>query len=370
MSAPDRAADADEVRVREILTEIERWRAQGRPVALATIVTTWGSAPRPAGSKMAVNDRGEMVGSVSGGCVEAAVVEEALSVLRSGRAKRIHFGVSDDSAWHVGLACGGDIDLFVEPLAPLLRPAAERGPSAFDRIRQAVLDEQSILRAVAIGGDEACFGRSLLLEADGRSWTSMDGPLAEMVLREARGLIAQPVAEVRMCTFKERECTVFLEVLGPAPRLVIVGGVHIAVALTGLARQVGFHVTLVDPRSAFCTRQRFPQADALLALWPDEGLRKAGLTSSTAVAVLSHDPKLDDPALLVALPSPAFYVGALGSAQTQELRRGRLREAGLSEAQIGRLHGPIGLELGGREPAEIALSILAEIIAVRAGRRI
>ncbi len=354
--------------MREVLTEIERWRTQGRSVALATIVTTWGSAPRPAGSKMAVNERGEMAGSVSGGCVEAAVVEEALGVLGSGRPRKVHFGVSDETAWEVGLACGGEIDLFVEPLAPLLAAQGE-SPAVFDRLVRALSEERPAVRAVVIEGEADLLGTSWLVDSDGRGSGSMPAAVAEAVEPQARALLGQVAPRVIHAPAGLTGLTVFLDVLPSAARLVVVGGVHIAIALARLARALGYHVTIVEPRRAFGTRARFPDADALVNLWPDEALQSIGMTHSTAVAVLSHDPKLDDPALRVALPSPAFYVGALGSKRTQELRRARLRESGLSEAHIARLHGPIGLDLGGREPEEIALSILAEIVAVRSGRQ-
>ncbi len=337
-------------------------------MALATIVTTWGSAPRPAGSKMAVNDRGQMAGSVSGGCVEAAVVEEALGVLRSGRPKVIHFGVSDQTAWEVGLACGGEIDLFVEPLAPLLVGQGE-APAVFDRLSQALSEETPAVRAVVIEGDDELLGKTWLVTPDARGSGSMPAALALAVEPQARALLGQVAPRVVAGPAGSAARKILLDVQPSAPRLVIVGGVHIAIALSRLARGLGYRVTIVEPRRAFGTRERFPEADEIVTQWPDEALRAIGLTHSTAVAILSHDPKLDDPALQVALPSRAFYVGALGSKRTQEQRRARLREAGLSEELIARLHGPIGLDLGGREPEEIALSILAEIVAVRSGRQ-
>jgi len=355
--------------VREVLAEIERWLAQERSVALVTIVATWGSAPRPAGSKMAVNDRGEMAGSVSGGCVETAVIEEALNVLRSRRPKAIHYGVSDESAWEVGLACGGQIDLFVEPLAPLLGPAGG-GSSEFESMVEALAQQRPAVRAVVIEGAADLLGRSWLFDSAGSEGAgSLPPALVEMVAPQAQARFGMAAPQVIEVATQGATLKVLLDSLSASPRLVIVGGVHIAIALARLAQLLGYHVTIVEPRRAFGTRERFPQVEALVSLWPDEALRTIGLTHSTAVAVLSHDPKLDDPALQVALPSPAFYVGALGSTHTQELRRARLREAGLSERHIARLHGPIGMDLGGHEPEEIALSILAEVVAVRSGRR-
>ena len=354
--------------MREILTEVDRWLGEGKAVALASVISTWGSAPRAPGSKMAVSGSGEMVGSVSAGCVEATVVEEALDVLRSGRPKRLHYGVSDETAWEVGLACGGQIDLFVEPLAPMLAPLGAGRVSPYHLLREAAEAEKPAVRAVVIDGPAEAAGAFLVATAQTEAVGTLPAPLGDLVRPDVVAMLASGQPDMR--TYREggREYAVFFDVQQPPTRLVIVGGVHIAVELTRLAKRMGYEVAIVDPRKAFATRERFPEADRLVHEWPDAGLQTLGLTSGTAVAVLSHDPKLDDPALLVALPSPAFYVGALGSRRTQDLRRRRLVEAGLSESEIDRLHGPIGLDLGGREPAEVALSILAEIVAVRAGR--
>jgi xanthine dehydrogenase accessory factor len=354
--------------MREVLQDIERWLADGKAVALATVVSTWGSAPRAPGSKMAVSAASEMAGSVSAGCVEANVVEAALDVLRRGDPRKLEYGVSDETAWEVGLACGGRIEVFVEPLSGLLASPAGGGASALERIRRAVESQQVVVRAIVVEGPEDALGRSFVATADGDTPGSMPGDLASRIREDARTLLGAGNSECRSYPIEGREHVVFFDVMLPTPRLVIVGGVHIAVELTRLAKRMGYEVTIVDPRKAFATAERFPEADRLLHEWPDAALRAIGLTSGTAVAVLSHDPKIDDPALLVALRSPAFYVGGLGSLRTQELRRQRLAEAGLSAGEMARLHGPIGLDLGARSPVEIALSILAEIVAVRAGR--
>ncbi|OGO09335.1 MAG: hypothetical protein A2Z66_00050 [Chloroflexi bacterium RBG_13_66_10] len=354
--------------MRELIGDIERWLGEGKPVALASVITTWGSAPRAPGSKMAVSASAEMAGSVSAGCVEASVADEALGVLRTGRAKRLHFGVSDDTAWGVGLACGGEIDIFVEPLSSMLTPGKAGQDSAYHRLKASMEGEKTSVRAVVIEGPPEDLGTFLVAVEGGEAEGTIAIPLVDLVRADALALLAAGPAGVRTYRLGGREVAVFFDVSLPSLRLVIVGGVHIAVELALLAKRVGYEVAVVDPRKAFATKERFPEADRLIHEWPDAGLETLGLTAGTAVAVLSHDPKLDDPALLVALRSPAFYVGALGSARTQELRRRRLLEAGLSEPELARLHGPIGLDLGGREPAEVALSILAEIVAVRAGR--
>jgi xanthine dehydrogenase accessory factor len=351
------------VHVREVLDDIRRWLAEGQPVALATVIRTWGSAPRAIGSKMVVSGRGEMSGSVSGGCVEAAVVEESQRILASGVPRRLHFGVSDESAWEVGLACGGQIDVFVEPLSGM----TQGEPSVFGLVAEALAQERPVVRMLITDGPQEVLGASVALREDGVAAGALSGR-GLMALRDtATEVLHAGKAEARTLQIEGREVEVFFDVLMPAPTLLIVGGAHIAITLARLAKGVGYRVVIVDPRSAFATEARFPDVDGIIRQWPDEGLARAGLNVSTAVVTLSHDPKLDDPALLVALPSPAFYVGALGSRRTDQLRRQRLRDAGLDETHLHRLHAPAGLDLGGRDPEEIALSILAEIVAARSG---
>lgn len=351
--------------MQEILAQTRRWLAEGKNVAVATVVQTWGSAPRPAGSKMAISNIGEMTGSVSGGCVEGAVVEEAKAVLKAGVPKSLHYGVTDDAAWEVGLACGGQLDLLVEPLAAWVQAAPPGEPSLLDELESAIGEGRPIVRAVVFRGPAQWVGKSWLVRADG----SLRGPEAEG-LEGALGAGAQAAVrsgrpQTGAIEAPDGEAQVFYDVVLPPPALVIVGGVHLAIELHRLAKILGYRIVIVDPRRAFGTRERFPLADEMIDEWPDAGLRTIGLTSSSAVTVLSHDPKLDDPALLVALRSPAFYVGALGSAETNRQRRQRLLDAGLTADELGRLRAPIGLPLGGRAPEEIALSILAEIVAAR-----
>jgi xanthine dehydrogenase accessory factor len=347
--------------MRDVLPDIERWLADGKQVALATVISTWGSAPRPAGSKMAVSSQGEMSGSASAGCVEGAVVEEALGCLRDGRPRLLHYGVADDSAWAVGLACGGDIRLFVEPLSLLLETRA------FDAWRSAVVDDHPVVRACIVDGPAEWIGASWFLDADGGETGGLPAGLVESFRLQAAALLRGGSAILVEAAAGDTPVSVFLDVTRPPARLVIVGAVHVAVHLARLARSLGYRVIVVDPRRGFNTPERFPDADELNTRWPDEALRALGLNSSTAVAVLAHDPKIDDPALSVALRSPAFYVGALGSKRTNRLREARLREAGMSPDELAKLRAPIGLDLGGRAPEEIALSILSEIVAVRAG---
>jgi len=346
--------------MREALKALQAWTQAGQPAALATVVRTWGSAPRRPGAKMAVSQAGEMAGSVSGGCVEAAVVEEALRTLQSGARTLLHFEVQDEAAWEVGLTCGGRLEVFVEPVGS--------ADVVFQALGEAIDGAESAVRALVVRGPEEMLGQSALIWPDGEVLGVLEPSLAEGLRVHLRDSAGSGSAESWTHAHPGGEVEVFLDPVLPPATLVIVGAVHIAMALTRLAKVLGFRVVVIDPRRRFATSERFPEADALLTKWPDEGLRGAGLNLSTAVAVLTHDPKLDDPALLVALRSPAGYVGALGSRRTHARRRSRLLEAGLKEEELDRLHAPIGLDLGGGSPEEIALSILAEIVATRAAQ--
>jgi xanthine dehydrogenase accessory factor len=269
--------------VREVLKEIEGWRAQGRSVALVTVVAAWGSAPRPTGAKMAVNDLGQMAGSVSGGCVETAVVQQALGVLRDGPPRKLHFGVSDDSAWEVGLACGGEIDLFVEPLAPLLAAAPDGSPGVFDRLAAAIAEQKPVVRAVVIEGERGLLGKTWLVGSEGSGIGSMPEEMAAAIEVPARALLSQVTPRMVEGPLAGASASVFLDVQAPSPHLVIVGGVHLAVALSRLAADLGYRVTIVEPRRAFADPERFPNVEAVVGQWPDEALQSIGLTHATAV---------------------------------------------------------------------------------------
>jgi xanthine dehydrogenase accessory factor len=341
-----------EAPIRDILPDIDTWRAENKSIALATIVQTWGSSPRRAGAKMALTPDGNITGSVSGGCVEGAVVDTGIDVLKSNRPQLLHFGVADETAWEVGLACGGSIDIFVKPLdVEIFRP-----------LRYLLLDEKSAVLVTVIRGPDEILGREMLVTEDG----TVTGTIRDEVNEQVKDLARETLAggESRRAMLNE-DVEVFVEMISPPPTLVAVGGVHITVALMALAKTLGYRTVVVDPRSAFGNETRFPHVDQLIQAWPQEAFQQIPINRSTAVAMLTHDPKLDDPALKVALPSPAFYVGALGSRTTQAKRRQRLLEDGLTEEQLDRLHGPIGLDIGAGTPEEIAISIMAEIVAAR-----
>ena len=355
--------------MRDILPDVERWLAEGKAVAVATIIKTWGSSPRAVGSKMAVCGDGAMVGSVSGGCVESAVVQEALGVLKTGQPKRLHYGVADEAAWEAGLACGGQIELWVEPLAAWQARSAGR-PSPYEVLVQCVRQNRPVVRAVVLQSGDPPGGQFAIFPWDGEPVGSMPDGLWEPAKAEARRLLGGGVPGTLAHVAQGVQVEVFYDLELPSPTLVIVGGVHIGIELARQAKLLGFRVVIVDPRRAFGSVERFPMADAVLQEWPAEALASLKLDPTVAVAAVSHDPKIDDPALIAALRSPAFYVGALGSAETNRQRAARLGEAGISEEQLARLRAPIGLALGGRGPAEIALAVMAEIVATRAGSKL
>jgi xanthine dehydrogenase accessory factor len=340
--------------MRDVLSQIESWRTAGDAIATATVIQTWGSAPRGLGAKMAVTADGKIAGSVSGGCVEGAVVEAAQRVLRTGKPELQRFGVADDTAWSVGLACGGSIEVFVEAL----------DPGTFEPLAVALREERPAATATVVAGSEDLLGRKVLVLQDGSAFGTLGGVLDGPAADHARESLRD--GQCRRIPLEPVE--LFVQPYLGSPTLVIVGGVHIAIALTAIARSLGYRTVVVDPRKSFGSELRFPHADRLLHEWPDDALQQLGLSPSSAVAVLTHDPKLDDPALRVALKSPAFYVGALGGKATQQKRRKRLLEAGLTESDLARLHAPIGLDLGGRSPEEIALSVMAQVVAARNGR--
>lgn len=307
------------------------WHEAGRGAALATVTRTWGSAPRPVGAQLAISGDGEIMGSVSGGCVEGAVVEEALAALADGRCRELEFGVSDDAAFAVGLACGGRIHVMVEPVG--------QGEGIDPGLLAGLVAARAGRRGVAMLTIPGKWTRRL---SDGG-----DAPLIADRLRSGRS------------GFEEE---VFVAVHAAPMRLVVVGGVHIAQPLLAMARLAGFDPVLVDPREAFASEARFP-GETILHDWPDEALTAIGLDPRTAVVTLTHDPKLDDPAITVSLRADVAYLGCLGSTRTHAKRVARLRDAGFTEAEIGRIHAPVGLDIGASSPAEIAIAILAEIIA-------
>lgn len=319
--------------MREILADAERWSARGERFALATVIATRRSAPRPVGSKLAVSETGEMAGSVSGGCVENDVYEHAKAVLAGGEPRLVTYGISDEMAFSVGLPCGGEIDVFVQ----------EADPELVARIGALIQRDERGVLFTALEGEHT--GERSLATDEGDA------------LRRGRSHVLE-----------DERGKVFADVFGPPPRLLVIGAVDTAEELCRLAKQLGWRTIVADARGKFATPERVPSADELLVAWPEEALAQVRPSSDTAVVVLTHDDKFDLPALKGALETDAFYVGALGSRRNQARRRELLLEEGVPEEALARISGPCGLDIGAGTPAETALSIMAEILAVRAQR--
>jgi xanthine dehydrogenase accessory factor len=335
--------------MRDLLAAYDRLSAGSRRVGRAVVTSVWGSAPRREGAAMLANEDGLVAGSVSGGCVESATGTEIAAAIERGTARLVTFGVTHEEAWAVGLACGGTIRVFVEPE---LRPeiiAAARGPGG--EVVATIIEGPGI-------------GASLRVLADGSVSGGAELPhdtIRDAALAALRGEASGTVSVER----PEGATSVFLEVFPRQPRLVIIGATDVAVALVPLARQLGYHTVVADGRAGFLTRQRFPEAGELIPAWPEEAFDRIGLDETCYVCILSHDPKFDEPAVRLVLRSPAAYIGAIGSRKTQAARRERLGAEGFTPDEIARIHGPIGLDLGGRSPAETGLAILAEMTRVR-----
>lgn len=326
----------------DVLGQATDWVKAGKSVALATVIGTWGSSPRPVGSQLAIDGDGAFVGSVSGGCIEGAVIGEALQTIKDGKVRTLDFGVSDEQAWEVGLACGGNIKIFVEQ-------AADKATLA--RLQ----NERPIAQVTDL--KTGAYAIVTLSEAAGSL------KLSDAVIARARDTIRDDVSR----TVEDGGTDYFIRVFNTPLRLLVVGAVHISQALVPMAQLAGYAVTVVDPRGAFATKERFPGV-TLSEDWTDDALTKFKPDARTAIVTLTHDPKLDDPALQVALTSNAFYIGALGSSRTHAKRVARLKEGGLTDAQIARIGSPVGLDIGAKSPAEIAISILAEIVAAKHGK--
>jgi xanthine dehydrogenase accessory factor len=320
--------------VRDVLETLERWAADGTPVAIATVVGTERSAPRDPGAVLAVSAGGEVAGSVTGGCVEPAVYGEARDVLAGGAPRLKTYGIADDEAFEVGLPCGGTVHIFVDRLDPeLVAPIAE-----------AVRDERPIALEIKITGEDAGAKRLVGL--------GDDGPAGELLARGETGIV------------ETAEGQVFVSSFAPRPNMYVFGAVDHAAAVATIGRYLGFRVTVCDARAKFVTRERFPDVDELVVEWPDRFLRSAPVDERTVICVLTHDHKFDIPALKVALETPAGYIGAMGARRTNEDRAERLRAEGVSDEDIARIHAPIGLKIGSRTPEEVAIAIAAQIVQV------
>ena len=353
--------------MQELLDTLDGWRAEGAGVGRAVVVRTFGSAPRPEGAVLLVTDDGRLAGSVSGGCVEGAAAEEIWAARKAGRDRVIRYGISDEEAWDVGLACGGTIDVLISPRVP------EEAVAAARETREGRGDGRAIVTPLPADAPPGAFGAHqpgpgaeppdvLVVHEDG----SLDGSLGDAaadgaLVHAARDAIAHGVSR----TIEVAGRQLFVEAYPVRPRLVVVGAVEVARTLVRLAKELGYETVVIDGRAAFATEARFPDVDRLLVGWPDELADEIGLGPADAVAVLTHDVKFDEPAIVEALARGCRYVGAVGSRKTQADRRARLLAAGVDPDALDRLRGPIGLDLGGRLPSETALAIMAEVVAER-----
>jgi xanthine dehydrogenase accessory factor len=351
--------------VRDILDPITGWWESGETFGLATVVRTFSSAPREPGAAMAVSAAGEAIGSVSGGCVEGAVYELASQVTATGQPVLQRYGISDDDAFAVGLTCGGIIDIFVEP-------ASRESFADLGEIAHAVREGIPVAVATIIEGPGAVGARRIIWE-DGRTTGTLGAGdrLDQAVDDDARGMLAQGLTAVRRYgpdgERRRDELAVFVQSFAPAPRMLVFGAIDFAAAVARAGKFLGYRVTVCDARPVFATKSRFPDADEVVTDWPHRYLSGTATDARTVICVLTHDPKFDVPLLEVALRRPAAYIGAMGSRRTHDDRLARLREVGMSDAELARLRSPIGLDLGARTPEETAIAIAAELIQLRWG---
>lgn len=338
----------------EFVDDVSTWLTDGRnDIVTATVLRTWGSAPRRPGAKMAIDGDGHITGSVSGGCVEGAVIEAARQTLETGEAQLLHFGVADETAWSVGLACGGSIDIFVDNI----------DPSSFEVVHRLVSEERAGSITTVVRGPAGILGQKVVVDETGGASGNMVPDLRERVISVAAA------AEQAGMIALDAETTIFVDLIRPSPTLVVVGGGEVAISLTKMARLLGYNTVVIDPRRVFASEARFPHVDRLVQKWPRSAFADIELTPDTAVALLTHDPKIDDPSLKILLDRDIFYIGALGSRKTHAKRLKRLKKLGFTDSQTERICAPIGLDIGAANPQEIAVAIMAEIVAARRGQK-
>lgn len=343
--------------MKDIIPQLRSWEEQRKRYALATLIKVDRSAPKPPGAAMAVCEDGTVVGSVSGGCIESALHEEAAAVLASGVPKTVSYGITDAEGFEIGLACGGQLHLFVDE------------PSFPQGLLEAIQGSKPVALATVIGGSavgqrHAVGAGSSALTESGSAGAALEGHVTRMI-KDAGDLLRRGIAtDVR--AYDDAE--VFIQTFGPAAEMYVFGAADFSAAVASMGKFLGFHVTVIDPRAAFATKERFPDADEVVVEWPDKFLAKAPVGPSTALVILTHDPKFDIPALTYALKTDAGYIGAMGAKRTNEERSRKLREAGCSDEQLARIHAPIGLDIGGQSPHETAVSIAAQIVGLRNGK--
>jgi len=358
--------------VRDILSTIAKWWAQDQAFGMATVVGTFSSAPRDPGAALAVEGGGEVIGSVSGGCVEGAVYELSGEVAQTGQPVLQRYGIADDDAFAVGLTCGGIIDIFVEPVSKATFPELGEIAAAVERGEPVAV--ATIISGPGLGGAPNVGARRVIWGDAARPSTGTLGAgerLDAAADDDVRGMLSQGLTGI--CRYGEHgerlgdELSVFVNSFAPPPRMIVFGAVNFTAAVARVGKFLGYHVTVCDARPVFATRSRFPDADEVVVDWPHRFLAGADVDARTVICVLTHDPKFDVPVLEVALRTPAGYIGAMGSRRTHEDRLERLRAVGMTEPELARLRSPIGLDLGARTPEETAVSIVAELIQLRWG---
>lgn len=347
--------------MRDILDGLIEWRTQGEPFALATVVNTWSSSPRPPGAAMAVSASGQVLGSISGGCVEGETYELARHAIQSGEATLRRFGVSDGDAFAVGLTCGGIIEVFVQPVG-------ERQFPTIDKALDAIRNHRPVVVATMTSGAEA--GQLLTLDEGGVTASTAGLEPDDSLLPRMAAMLSHPGASMVHpggATGPATSTSVFVQSFAPPPRMMVFGAIDFAASVADIGKFLGYHVTVCDARAVFTTPTRFPNVDRLVVDWPHRFLASERVEESTVMCVLTHDPKFDIPLLKAALETPARYIGVMGSRRTHENRLEALRSEGVPEWQLTRLCSPIGLDLGARTSEETAVSIAAEIIAATRG---
>ncbi len=341
--------------MKEILPDLDIWQSADEEIALATVVRVQRSAPRPPGARLIMTRSGRLAGSVSGGCVEADVFERAMQIMDSRSAEVVNYGIADELGFEVGLSCGGSIDVLIEPFV---------ADSEWNTFRRALECEEAVGYAIGIA-PAPLICRKLTRLVGGRSVGSIDPTLDSYVAEESDRLMPTGGTKVVSLPWQGEQARVFIEAVRPSPNLLIIGATHTAISLCRIATEVGFQVTVIDARSALATPERFPDAKRLIQAWPEEALAQVTLDSYSSLVVLTHDTKFDIPALAYALRSEAHYIGAQGSRVTHQGRRRRLKQQGFSDVELARIRSPIGLDIGSRTPAELAVAILAEVLAVQ-----
>lgn len=350
--------------MRDIIDNVNEWEQAGKSIALATVVKVFGSAPREMGAKMAVTSDNDIAGSVSGGCVESAVIEAAIKSLKTGLPVLLKYQIEKENAWSVGLSCGGELEVFVEPLINPSERLALNPPEIFNEVKDKISKESPCIQVTKMDG--AYIGRKTIYSEIGDYLAGhQDFWVDEMIKKDSYKILEDNRAIRAIVKKEESEEDIFIEVFNPRDKLIIIGAGHIAIPLVSFAKKLGFYTTVMDARNLFANRERFQDADEIIVDWPAKALEETKLDRTTYVVLTSHDEKVDLPVIGYLAHSPIKYLGVLGSRKTHEKRVEKLLEMGIGEEKINNMHAPVGLKIGATSAEEIALSIMAEIISIK-----